>query len=408
MATTYQNLINVNGTIYDKSTGRGYATPEELARDLGVQTVLWGNIKQGSLTDLPLTPEIRIQIAEKFGLVVNGVPINIAGNTVAEVLQNATQTSQRNSGSQINSQQAFDALGITPQGTNANYANLINDNGTIYNKATGKGYATPQELAADLGISANQIQWDKIQAGTLQQAQKDKDRINPPQPTTGDPTYDQLFSELVALVKELRNRGQVLNPNIELTPQQIAEFTAKAEGEINPFYSSQLKLARETLLRSQGFTTDDVLRQEQDLERKYGTSVRRLGESAAEQGFALSGLRQRDETELAQETQSSIDTNRRNLGFQAGSQALAFAQQYGARELPQTNIQEAPRVVAGQSTFQRPTGSSAFYNISPSIVDGLVGSQEYERRGAVASRSSQLEEAQRTLEGVRQQRTLTI
>jgi len=41
------------------------------------------------------------------------------------------------------------------------YADLINKNGTIYTKS-GKGYATPEELAIDLGINSTQIDWTKI------------------------------------------------------------------------------------------------------------------------------------------------------------------------------------------------------------------------------------------------------
>lgn len=47
------------------------------------------------------------------------------------------------------------------------YSNLVNVNGTIYNKQTMKGYATPAELAKDLGIAPHQIDWTKIAAGPL-------------------------------------------------------------------------------------------------------------------------------------------------------------------------------------------------------------------------------------------------
>ena len=150
------------------------------------------------------------------------------------------------------------------------------------------------------------------------------------------------------------------------------------------------------------------MRSEQDLERKYGKQVRQIGEQAAEQGFALSGARQVEEQELAGETQRSVEQNSRQLGFQAGTQGIEFARQFGAQELPQVNIQEAPQVVAGESAFQRGGRSLPFYSISPSIVDGLVGEQEFQRRGAVRTRASELESAQRTLSGIQQNRQLTL
>jgi hypothetical protein len=42
------------------------------------------------------------------------------------------------------------------------YSQLVNKNGTIYNTATGQGYSTPAQLAADLGVSASAINWNNI------------------------------------------------------------------------------------------------------------------------------------------------------------------------------------------------------------------------------------------------------
>ena len=99
MATTYKNLINANGTIYNASTGKGYATPQELAADLGIRPdqIQWANIKTGP------------------------VPTQ--------------QTS---------------------------YQNLQNQGGTIVNTQTGQAYSTPEQLARDLGVQSNQIQWQNI------------------------------------------------------------------------------------------------------------------------------------------------------------------------------------------------------------------------------------------------------
>ncbi len=51
MPTTYQNLVNINGTIYNQQTGVGYSTPEVLAKDLGIlpHQIDWSKITSGSL-----------------------------------------------------------------------------------------------------------------------------------------------------------------------------------------------------------------------------------------------------------------------------------------------------------------------------------------------------------------------
>ena len=46
----------------------------------------------------------------------------------------------------------------------ANYQDLINRGGTIYNQATGQGYSDPSQLATDLGIAPHQIDWSQITA----------------------------------------------------------------------------------------------------------------------------------------------------------------------------------------------------------------------------------------------------
>ena len=118
-----------------------------------------------------------------------------------------------------------------------------------------------------------------------------------------------------SVLDSMYNKGYVINPNADLTnPKTLAEFTKIAEGEIDPYFKGMFSLARESFLRDVGYTTEDIQRQESELQRKYGQQVRQLGSQAAESGFALSGQRQLNEQNLAQDTQSIIDQNRRQLG----------------------------------------------------------------------------------------------
>lgn len=45
---------------------------------------------------------------------------------------------------------------------NPDYSNLVNDNGTIKNTATGQAFSSPDALAQHLGIPSTQIQWQNI------------------------------------------------------------------------------------------------------------------------------------------------------------------------------------------------------------------------------------------------------
>ena len=225
--------------------------------------------------------------------------------------------------------------------------------------------------------------------------------------STGSSVYDELLKTLQQYLDELRKRGQAINPNIEITPEKLAEFTKLAESEIDPYYKTQLGLARETFLRDVGYTTGTLQRFEQDLERKYGQQVRQVGESAAERGFALSGIRGREEQDLATDVQRQIEDRRRELGFTAGTSARTFAQQYGGQAIPNIpTLGEAPRVLAGQEQFQKGTRELPFYELSPDVYQGLVGQKQFEQDAAKRTRIAELEQAERQRQAVQQSRDL--
>lgn len=225
---------------------------------------------------------------------------------------------------------------------------------------------------------------------------------------TGDPILDETLKSMQAMIDKLLASGQTVNPYIDITPEKVAEFTAQAQREIDPYYASQLKLAREGFLRSVGYTTEELGKYEADLERKYGTQVRQLGEQAAEQGFALSGLRKREETELAYGTQQDIESKRRALGYETGTQARQFAQQWGGGDMSIPTISQAPRVLAGEMGFQRSGEQTPFYQLSPETYQGLIGSKEWEQKAAKQTRVSQLESAWKESELAKQYRKLTL
>lgn len=231
--------------------------------------------------------------------------------------------------------------------------------------------------------------------------------------------FRSIYDATKNMIDELNRRGQAVNPNVQITPERVAEFMKQAETgiseflpiaerEVLPYFQNQLKIAREDFLRNVGYSTDDVLRKEQELERVYGQRVRGVGEQTAEQGFAQSGARTRAEQELARGTQEDIAGQRRQLGFNVGTTARGFAQRFGANALPGLSLTEAPQAIAGQEGFQKGIGSRQLYELSPDVYDGLTGEQEFAQRGAVRQRASDLERSFRENEALRQQRQLTL
>lgn len=226
--------------------------------------------------------------------------------------------------------------------------------------------------------------------------------------STLPPELQQTLNGIQTYLAKLQANGQVVNPNLELTPEKLAEFTAQAQGEINPYYANQLKLARENLLAGAGYSANEIIENEKELGRKYNIAFTQIAESAADRGFALSGARVRDESNLATDTQNTIDANRRKLAFETGQNERTFAQAYGGSNIPDLQIGAAPTVSAGESRFTPGTGTRSLYTLDPAIYDSLVGSEEYKRRADVTNRVSQLTGAFNSNQALSQQRALTL
>jgi len=211
--------------------------------------------------------------------------------------------------------------------------------------------------------------------------------------TNPDPQLQQMLDIMKQQLDQLQASGKAVNPNIQITPEIAAQYMTQAANEIDPYYATQLNLAKNQFLSSMGFSQNEILTQEKEAQRQYGSNLRSLGESLAEQGFAYSGKRLLGEQDLATSTQNQIDAARRQVEYNANQQAGQFAQQWGGQALPQQSISEAPRVIPGQQNFQQGSGSNPYYTLSPSLYDNLVGEQTYNQRVAKQNRQSQLESA---------------
>lgn len=269
--------------------------------------------------------------------------------------------------------------------------------------------STLDNVSKQVALITQQVQNIAAQIPSVVQAQT--------QATTQEPDYRSQMSEnqqtiydtLQRQLDALTAKGQTINPYVEITPEKAAEFMAQAEREISPYYQTQMKLERENLLRSIGYDTESLNLFEQQMERTYGKNLNTLSENMAESGFAYSGKRKTEESDLAYNTQTQINENRRQLANQAANLASAYAQRWGSANLPaSTTISATPNVVAGQSAFNKTGGNVNYYTLSPELYDDLIGSQQYEQTAQQKARASELEGAYKESELVNRQRQLTL
>lgn len=220
----------------------------------------------------------------------------------------------------------------------------------------------------------------------------------PSAPTTSLPSQQDdsaIIAMLTKVLDQLTAQNKVINPKVVISDEQILEFLKLAEQEVTPYYQSQLKVAREGIYRDLGYASDEILRNEKQLEKKYGLRVRAIGEEQAERGFALSGRRLEEEQQLREQTAEEIGAGRRKLEFGAGTAARQFAQQYGTTALPFRTLEERPGVVSGMPSFTRTGVQRPLYELSDDVYRGLVGSQEKERLTGIRSLAQQREELTR-------------
>ena len=226
--------------------------------------------------------------------------------------------------------------------------------------------------------------------------------------STSNQSSGTLMTALQSVLDKWTQAGYAINPNVTITPELTAQFMAQAHNEIDPYYSNQLKVATDQFMTSLGYSANQIVQNEQNAQIQYGRQFKQLGETAAEQGFAQSGIRQRQEGELATDTQRSLDASRAAFQNATNLAAGKFAGEYGYSNLPGMTISNAPRVLAGQGTFSQDTTQSPVYSLSPSVYSGITGSQQYEKEGALRTRASQLEQGYRLNQSINQQRQLTL
>ena len=227
--------------------------------------------------------------------------------------------------------------------------------------------------------------------------------------STGDPTLDSVLNQSQQYLNQLIANGQNINPNVEITEEKAAEFLAQAQREIDPYYATQMSLARESLLSSIGYSKADILAKEQKYERQYGQNLRTLSSQMAESGMAYSGERTRSEQELAVSTQASLDAARRALAESTGQAARTYAQAWGGKNIPTApTISATPQVTAGIGTFGRSGRELPLYELPSDIYSSLIGEQEYQKQAAVKGRQAELEQGYRTQQETKASRKLNL
>ncbi len=288
----YSSLQNREGTVYNTKTNTAYKTPEELAGAFGTskENINWNNIPKATASGEIIPP------ATNSGLY--GQLINQQGTVINK------ETGQKYATPQDLSQ----ALGTSPSGIewpkiqsgtyipkSVNYANYINDNGAIKNRTTGKVFNNPTELALDMGIPSDSIQWNNIE------------KLSPK--GTGNNPYTVSTGLMGEIVTNLANKSsapidqygdavknaQALQGSIEDINKQIADLDtsyANAQADIGSRPTGVTQQAgQEGLLEKQYATKRDALsNQLAGLSTQYNAATAIINAANTQQQLQQAGL----------------------------------------------------------------------------------------------------------------------
>lgn len=208
----------------------------------------------------------------------------------------------------------------------------------------------------------------------------------PPPLNTGNPQLDAIYAQLQAYLQQLQTQGRTVNPNIQLSPQDIQRFLDQATGEISPYYASQINAIKGDLTQNIQALQQQYEYQKKDQEAQFKAGLDSSRESAAGAGTVFSGARNLGEQNQAASAQRNLDSLGLSASNQIGSQLRSAESKIGSSNVRSLSIPnlEVPKASFGSSSFG--TGRS----ISSFTPGDYTGSIEYQQRGDIRSLSDLL------------------
>jgi len=204
------------------------------------------------------------------------------------------------------------------------------------------------------------------------------------------PTLQMAYLQMMQSLGKTIEAGKVINPNIEITPEKIQEFTNQATSELDPYYQEQINNYKKDLETSISRLKEDFSKGVRSAEEPFKRNLAAAAESEAQAGLTYGSERAVREKTNIQGQQDLIDENALKVSRLAedaykqtertlGSDVLSGV---SMPSLENYNVSKQGFTEAGLRNLYTPQG-------------GLVGSLQKERTTNIKGRTSELEEAYR-------------
>lgn len=135
---------------------------------------------------------------------------------------------------------------------------------------------------------------------------------------TGNDVLDQMLKTFQDTLNTVLDQGQIVNPNIDITPDLVQKWADQASAELDPYYKSQFQAIKDDLSTDLTYLSDQYSQAIKSQESQFTQALATQREAEAGAGTIFSGERRTREEALGQVAERSLTGLGTSLAYQAG------------------------------------------------------------------------------------------
>lgn len=204
------------------------------------------------------------------------------------------------------------------------------------------------------------------------------------------PDLQGAYLDVLGKLGERIEAGEVINSDIEITPELAKEFLDQAKTEIDPYYQEQINLVKNDLETSFSRLQQDFEQGIRRAEEPFKQQLKAQSEIEAQAGLTFGSERQRRERETVEGQQQAISDVQKNLLRSIEDTATQAERSIGSESLRGISIPGIQDINVSTSGFS-PSGTRTLFTPQGDLIGSLPKQREVDLR----TRQSQLEESER-------------
>lgn len=201
-----------------------------------------------------------------------------------------------------------------------------------------------------------------------------------------------LFIQTASSLGKAIEAGKVVNPSIDITPDQVKQFYDQASTELDPYYSEQFSTLRGNLDVSLGRLSEDYTKNIARAEDPFKQALATQAENEAQQGTAFSSERNRREATAVTNENNILGDAFQSTQRSAQDLLRGYEGSVGTDKARAVQLPTLSPYTANTSGFT----SDASRSLDPGLLGGIsYGTVGAAQQTAKLSRQNQLEQTYR-------------